>query len=126
MYNTSEIMETISMIRDNNLDIRTTTMGISLLDCADTDTDKSCAKIYDKICRLAGDLVRTGEDIHDKYGIPIVNKRVSVTPVAMLAGISGGDPVKYARTLDRAAHEIGVDFIRHGPHQLDPSGALGN
>ena len=111
MYNTSEIMETISMIRDNNLDIRTTTMGISLLDCADTDTDKSCAKIYDKICRLAGDLVRTGEDIHDKYGIPIVNKRVSVTPVAMLAGISGGDPVKYARTLDRAAHEIGVDFI---------------
>ena len=111
MYNTSEIMETISMIRDNNLDIRTTTMGISLLDCADTDTDKSCAKIYHKICRLAGDLVRTGEDIHDKYGIPIVNKRVSVTPVAMLAGISGGDPVKYARTLDRAAHEIGVDFI---------------
>ena len=111
MYNTSEIMETISMIRDNNLDIRTTTMGISLLDCADTDTDKSCAKVYDKICRLAGDLVRTGEDIHDKYGIPIVNKRVSVTPVAMLAGISGGDPVKYARTLDRAAHEIGVDFI---------------
>lgn len=111
MYNTSEIMETISMIRDNNLDIRTTTMGISLLDCADTDTDKSCIKIYDKICRLAGDLVRTGEDIHDKYGIPIVNKRVSVTPIAMLAGISGGDPVKYARTLDRAAHEIGVDFI---------------
>ncbi len=111
MFNTNDIMETISMIRDNNLDIRTTTMGISLLDCADTDIDKSCVKVYDKICRLAGDLVRTGEDIHDKYGIPIVNKRVSVTPVAMLAGISGGDPVKYARTLEKAAHEIGVDFI---------------
>ena len=111
MYNTNDIMETISMIRDNNLDIRTITMGISLLDCADPDTDKSCTKVYDKICRLAGDLVRTGDDIRDKYGIPVVNKRVSVTPIAMLAGVSGGDPVKYARTLDRAAHEIGVDFI---------------
>lgn len=111
MYNTNEIMETISMIRDNNLDIRTITMGISLLDCADSDIEKSCTKVYDKICRLAGDLVRTGDDIRDKYGIPVVNKRVSVTPIAMLAGVSGGDPVKYARTLDRAAHEIGVDFI---------------
>ncbi len=111
MYNTREIMETISMIRDNNLDIRTITMGISLLDCADSDIDRSCTKVYDKICRLAKDLVRTGDDIHDKYGIPVVNKRVSVTPIAMLAGVSGGDPVKYARTLDRAAHEIGVDFI---------------
>ena len=111
MFNTNEIMETISMIRDSNLDIRTITMGISLLDCADTDADRSCTKIYDKICRLAGSLVRTGDDMHDKYGIPVVNKRVSVTPVAMLAGVSGGDPVKYARALDRAAHEIGVDFI---------------
>ena len=111
MLETRDIMETISMIRDNNLDIRTTTMGISLLDCADTDADRACTKIYDKICRLAGDLVRTGEDITDKYGIPVVNKRVSVTPIAMLAGVSGGDPVKYARVLDRVAHEIGVDFI---------------
>lgn len=111
MYNTKDIMETISMIRDNNLDIRTTTMGISLLDCADTDIDKACVRIYDKICRLAGGLVRTADEIGEKYGIPIVNKRVSVTPVAMLAGISGGDPVKYAAALDRAAHEIGVDFI---------------
>ena len=111
MLNTSDIMETISMIRDNNLDIRTTTMGISLLDCADTDIDKSCTKIYDKICRLAGNLVATGDDIAAKYGIPIVNKRVSVTPISMLAGISGGDPVKYAKALDRAAHEIGVNFI---------------
>ena len=111
MYNMNEIMETISMIRDNNLDIRTTTMGISLIDCADSDIDKSCAKVYDKICRLAGNLVSVGEDISDKYGIPIVNKRVAVTPISVLAGISGGDPVKYARTLDRAAKEIGINFI---------------
>ena len=111
MLETRDIMETITMIRDNNLDIRTITMGISLLDCADTDIRRSCVKIYDKICRLAGDLVRTGDDIRDKYGIPVVNKRVSVTPIAMLAGISGGDPAEYARALDRAAHGIGVDFI---------------
>ena len=111
MYNMNEIMETISMIRDNNLDIRTTTMGISLIDCADSDIEKSCTKVYDKICRLAGNLVPVGEDISDKYGIPIVNKRVSVTPVSVLAGISGGDPVKYAMTLDRAAKEIGINFI---------------
>ncbi|MBR3199998.1 MAG: PFL family protein [Mogibacterium sp.] len=111
MYDIRDIMETISMIRDNNLDIRTTTMGISLIDCADSDIDKSCTKVYDKICRLAGDLVSVGEDISDKYGIPIVNKRVSVTPVSMLAGVSGGDPVKYAKALDRAAHTIGINFI---------------
>lgn len=111
MYDVKDIMETISMIRDNNLDIRTTTMGISLIDCADSDIDKSCTKVYDKICRLAGDLVSVGEDISDKYGIPIVNKRVSVTPVSMLAGVSGGDPVKYAKALDRAAHTIGINFI---------------
>ena len=92
MYNVSDIMETISMIRDNNLDIRTTTMGISLLDCADPDIDKACTKIYDKICRLAGNLVETADDIGGRYGIPIVNKRVSVTPIALLAGVSGGDP----------------------------------
>ena len=107
----NDVMETISMIRDNNLDIRTTTMGISLLDCADSDIDRSCTKVYDKICRLAGNLVSTADSIGEKYGIPIVNKRVSVTPIAMLAGISGGDPVKYALALDKAAHEIGVDFI---------------
>ena len=111
MYNVNEIMETISMIRDNNLDIRTTTMGISLIDCADSDIEKSCVKVYDKICRLAGSLVSVGEDISAKYGIPIVNKRVSVTPVSMLAGVSGGDPVLYARALDRAAKEIGINFI---------------
>ena len=111
MLNTSDILETIKMIQDENLDIRTITMGISLLDCADSDIDKSCEKIYEKICRLAGNLVKTGEDIEKKYGIPIVNKRISVTPIAMLVGVSGGDPVKYAKTLDRAAKTVGVNFI---------------
>ena len=104
-------METVRMIQNDNLDIRTITMGISLLDCADSDIDRSCEKVYDKICRLAGNLVKTGEDISGLYGIPIINKRVSVTPIAMLAGVSGGDPVKYAKTLDRAAKNIGVNFI---------------
>ena len=111
MYTKNDILETVSMIRDNNLDIRTNTMGISLLDCADTDIDSACGKIYDKICRLAGNLVETADGIAHKYGMPIVNKRVSVTPIAILAGISGGDPVRYARTLDKAAHTIGIDFV---------------
>ena len=111
MLNISDIMETVRMIQNDNLDIRTTTMGISLLDCCDTDIDKSCTKVYDKICRLAGKLVETGEDIAKLYGIPIINKRVSVTPIAMLLASSGGDPVKYAKALDRAAHTIGVNFI---------------
>lgn len=111
MINVSDIMETITMIQEENLDIRTITMGISLLDCCDSDIDRSCEKVYDKICRYAGDLVKTGEDIEKKYGIPIVNKRISVTPIAMLVGASGGDPVKYAKTLDRAAKTVGVNFI---------------
>jgi uncharacterized protein (UPF0210 family) len=111
MYSMNDIMETISMIRDNDLDIRTTTMGISLLDCADSDIDRSCEKIYEKICRLAGRLVETAEKTSGRYGIPIVNKRVAVTPIAMLLGVSGGDPVKYAKVLDRAAHEVGVNFV---------------
>ncbi len=111
MLNMKNIMETITMIQDDHLDIRTITMGISLLDCCDTDIDKSCEKVYEKICRLAGNLVQTGEEIEKKYGIPIVNKRVSVTPIAMLTAVSGGDPVKYAHALDRAAKKIGVNFI---------------
>lgn len=111
MINVSDIMETITMIQEENLDIRTITMGISLLDCCDSDIDRSCQKVYDKICRYAGDLVKTGEDIEKKYGIPIVNKRISVTPIAMLVGASGGDPVKYAKALDRAAKTVGVNFI---------------
>ncbi|MCQ2461739.1 MAG: PFL family protein [Clostridia bacterium] len=111
MLNLADIMETITMIQDENLDIRTITMGISLLDCADTDIDKSCEKVYEKICEKAKDLVSVGEAIERKYGIPIVNKRISVTPISMLVGISGGDPVKYALTLDKAAKTVGVNFI---------------
>ena len=111
MLNINEILETVQMIQDECLDIRTTTMGISLIDCADSDIDRSCRKVYDKITRLAEKLVATGEGIERKYGIPIINKRVAVTPIAMLAGVSGGDPVKYAHTLQRAADTIGVNFI---------------
>ncbi len=111
MINSYDILETIRMIQDECLDIRTTTMGISLLDCGDSDIDKSCQKVYDKICKKAEHLVKTGEDIEKEYGIPIINKRVSVTPIAILAGISGGDPVKYALALEKAAQTIGVNFI---------------
>lgn len=111
MLNMSDIMETITMIQEENLDIRTITMGISLIDCADSDIDKSCEKVYNKIYSYAKDLVKTGEAIEKKYGIPIVNKRISVTPISMLVGVSGGDPVKYAKTLDKVAHTVGVNFI---------------
>lgn len=98
------------MIQDQHLDVRTITMGISLLDCADSDIERSCQRVYDKICRRAQNLVRVGEDIEKEYGIPIINKRLSVTPIAMLCGISGGNPVLYAQTLDRAAKTVGVNF----------------
>ena len=111
MLNMTDIMETITMIQDENLDIRTITMGISLLDCCDGDIDRSCEKVYQKIYRCAKDLVKTGCDIEQQYGIPIINKRISVTPIAMLVGASGGDPVKYALTLDRVAKDVGVNFI---------------
>ena len=109
--NNREILETIKMIKEQNLDVRTITMGISLLDCMDTDINKSCEKVYNKIYNYAKDLVTTGDFISKKYGIPIINKRVSVTPIAMLVGVSGGDPVLYAKTLDRVAKDIGIDFI---------------
>ena len=111
MLNFNDIMETITMIQEENLDIRTITMGISLLDCADSDIDRACEKVYNKFYTKAKDLVTTGEQIEKKYGIPIVNKRISVTPIAMLVAVSGGDPVKYAKTLDRAAKDVGVNFI---------------
>lgn len=111
MINTYDILETIRMIQDECLDVRTTTMGISLLDCGDSSIDKSCEKIYDKICKKAERLVEVGEGIEKEYGIPIINKRVSVTPISIMAGISGGDPVKYALTLEKAAQTIGVNFI---------------
>ena len=114
MINRSEILQTIAMIDQQHLDIRTITMGVSLLDCADTDIERSCTKVYDKICRLAGDLVRTGEDIEAEFGIPIVNKRVSVTPISLVgAGTGAQSYVPYAKALDRAAHEIGVNFLTY-------------
>ncbi len=111
MINTGDILETIGMIQNEHLDIRTITMGISLLDCCSGDIDVSCTKIYDKITRLASNLVKTGEDIEKEYGIPIINKRISVTPIAMILASSGGDPVKYALTLEKASREVGVNFI---------------
>ncbi|MBR5367554.1 MAG: PFL family protein [Clostridia bacterium] len=111
MFNTTDILETIRMIDNENLDIRTITMGISLLSCVDSDLDAACRKVYDKICRLAERLVPVGEEIEKMYGIPIINKRLSVTPVSMLAAVSGGDPVAYALALDRAAKAVGVNFV---------------
>ena len=112
MIDTHDILETINMIDNENLDVRTITMGISLFDCIDSDIDKACSKIYDKICRCAGSLVRTGENISKDYGIPIINKRVSVTPIAMVAAACPNeDPVRFALTLDRAAKTIGINFI---------------
>ncbi len=112
MLNTNDILETIHMIQDENLDIRTITMGISLLDCSDSDIDRMCDKIYDKICRYAGNLVKTGEDIEAEYGIPIINKRISVTPAAMVAAACPDkNPVKIAHALDRAAKQVGVNFL---------------
>lgn len=111
MLNLGDIVETITMIQEENLDIRTITMGVSLLDCCDSDINRSCDKITQKIYNKAKDLVKTGYDIEQKYGIPIINKRIAVTPIAMMVGASGGDPVKYALALDKVASEIGVNFI---------------
>ena len=112
MLNTNDILETIQMITDEHLDVRTVTMGISLLDCADPDGRKACEKIYRKITEKAKALVKTAEDISATYGMPIVNKRISVTPIAMLlASAPDADPVWYAKTLDAAAKAVGVNFI---------------
>lgn len=112
MLNTNDILETIKMISDENLDVRTVTMGISLLDCADSNAEAACNKIYNKITTLAGNLVKEVELIEATYGIPIVNKRIAVTPIAMLLASSpNADPVMYAKTLDRAAKTVGVNFI---------------
>lgn len=110
--NTKEITETIKMIRDEHLDIRTITMGISLLDCADEDPKAACRKIYNKITSCAKDLVKTGETISKRYGIPIIHKRISVTPISLVAAASKTDDyVQFAKTLDKAACELGVNFI---------------
>ncbi|WP_214035108.1 PFL family protein [Methanospirillum sp.] len=114
MINIFEVNETINMIEQEQLDVRTITLGISLLDCCDADLDLLNQKIYAKITRLAKDLVQTGKEIELEYGIPIVNKRISVTPVALIAGsacFSIEDCVSVARTLDKAAADTGVNFI---------------
>ena len=112
MLNLQNIFDTIDMIDKQHLDIRTITMGISLLDCVSEDAGRCCDKIYDKICRRAEKLVRTGEDIESEFGIPIVNKRISVTPMALVAGgCDTEDYVPFALTLDRAAQTCGVNFI---------------
>lgn len=108
----NNIMETIQMIEKEKLDIRTITMGISLLDCCDPDGERAREKIYNKITRYAEKLVEAGELIEEKYGIPIINKRISVTPIALVAGASNDDNyVEFAKTLDKAAKAVGVNFI---------------
>ncbi|MDH7479898.1 MAG: DUF711 family protein, partial [Syntrophomonadaceae bacterium] len=107
-----EILETIRMVESQNLDIRTITMGISLRDCRDADPAVLKQKIYEKIVRFAANLVRVGEDLQREYGIPIINKRISVTPISMIAdGLAAEEMVDLARVLDRAAETVGVNFI---------------
>ncbi|GAA0076301.1 PFL family protein [Clostridium sp. CTA-5] len=110
--NTNKILETIKMIEEEKLDVRTITMGISLLDCIDPDGEKARIKIYDKITKSAEHLVEVGRQIEAEFGIPIVNKRVSITPMSIIAGASGDTSyVKFAQTLDRAAQTLGIDFL---------------
>lgn len=114
MINITEVLETNKMIEQENLDVRTITMGINLLDCADSNLEVLCQNIYNKIIGLAKDLVKTGEDISKEFGIPIVNKRISITPIALVGGTACKTPEDYvqiAKTLDKAAGELGVNFI---------------
>ena len=111
MMNHYEILETIDMISKEHLDIRTITMGISLGDCASESIDRICDKIYDKIATRAEKLVETGQQIEKEYGIPIINKRISVTPISLVAAAADGDYVKIAKALQKAATEVGVNFI---------------
>ena len=114
MINMYEVSETNKMIEHENLDVRTITLGISLLDCVDSDLDELNRKIYEKITRLAENLVATGQEIEKEFGIPIVNKRISITPVSLVGGAACRTPEDYvtiARTLDKAAHKVGVNFI---------------
>lgn len=108
MIETGEILQTMRMIQEEKFDIRTITLGVNLLDCSDADVEKCGQRVYDKICRVAKNLVKTGESIEQELGIPIVNKRISVTPVSL---ICQGDPRPIARWLDKAAHEMGVNFL---------------
>lgn len=110
--NNNNIFETIRMIEEENLDIRTITMGISLLDCIDSDEKRLQDKIYDKITKSAKDLVKVSKNIEDEFGIPIVNKRVSVTPISIIgSALDSNSYVNIAKTLDKAAENIGIDFL---------------
>lgn len=112
MINPFEVIQTIKMVQEENLDIRTITMGISLRDCSHPESVQSCRKIYDKITRLSANLVKVGEDIEREYGIPIINKRISVTPISLVAESCEDDNyVLFAQTLERAANTVGVNFI---------------
>ena len=112
LINSSEILQTIEMIDQQHLDVRTVTMGISLLDCADRDINLCCQRVYDKICTLADKLVDTGCAIEREFGIPIVNKRISVSPISLVAAAcEAEDYVPLAMTLDKAAKAVGVNFI---------------
>ncbi len=112
IFSPVEIQETVNMFMRHKLDIRCITMGISLLDCADSDANKACEKIYNKIMKKAGNLVKVGQDIEKEFGVPIINKRISVTPIALVAGASNAkNYVPYIKTLDRCAKELGVNFI---------------
>ena len=112
MINSNDILETIRMITQEHLDVRTITMGISLLDCASSDVKSACGRIYDKICRKAEKLVETGNDIEKEFGIPIIHKRISVTPISLVAApCRTNDLVPFARTLQKAADACGVNFI---------------
>ena len=112
MIELEDILETNRMIKEQNLDVRTITMGISLRDCSDPDLDAFCRKIYEKITRNAEQLVKVGEDIEAEYGVPIINKRISVTPIAIAAEACRTDSyVAVAEALDRAAKTVGVNFI---------------
>ena len=112
LLNQNEIMQTIQMIDQQHLDVRTITMGISLLSCAHSDVNTACDKIYDKITKYAEKLVQTGEDIEKEFGIPIVNKRISVTPIALVAAAAETENyTPFALALDRAAKACGVNFI---------------
>ena len=112
LFTPVEIEETVNMFMRQKLDVRCITMGISLLDCADSDAKRACQKIYDKIMTKAKNLVKVGRDIESDFGVPIINKRISVTPIALVAGASKSDNyVEYCKTLDKCAKELGVNFI---------------
>ena len=111
MLNTYDVLETIRMIQEECLDIRTITMGISLLDCIDADIDKACKKVYNKITTKAARLVEVGEQIEKEFGIPIINKRISVTPIAIVSAACHCSPVPFAKAMDAAAKAVGVNLI---------------